>query len=63
MTIWYAIISVSHRDIVMSDSHHVEPSFKIISVLSEDSFPLKKSNQNHYAFIGIADGDKIGVGD
>ena len=27
VTIWYAIVIVSHRDIVMSDSHPVEPSF------------------------------------
>lgn len=26
VTIWYAIVIVSHRDIVMSDSHPVEPS-------------------------------------
>lgn len=54
MTIWYAIVSVSHRDIVMSDSHLVEPSVSGYSVLSEDSFPLRKSNQQYGAFIGIA---------
>ena len=61
MTIWYAIVSVSHRDIVMSDSHRVEPSYRGYTVLSEDSFPLRKSNQHHSAFVGIA-GFKKAVG-
>lgn len=63
MTIWYAIVSVSHRDIVMSDSHLVEPSFSGYSVLSEDSFPLRKSNQHHNTFIGTAERDSMGFGD
>ncbi len=57
MTIWYAIVSVSHGDIVMSDSHLVEPSFSGCSVSSEDTSPLRKSNQHHSAFTGVADGD------
>lgn len=56
MTIWYAIVSVSHRDIVMSDSHAVEPSFGGYSVLSEESFQLRKFNQHQMVFVSVADG-------